>query len=81
MAFIVIGALGFVWMGMWVFMYDAPSKSKHVNKAELDYIEQDKYEEGAAPVIEEVKRKKKRRCLSSNASHTSRHGLSLPASL
>ena len=44
MAFIVIGALGFVWMGMWIFMYDAPSKSKHVNKAELDYIEQDKYE-------------------------------------
>ena len=59
MAFIVIGALGFVWMGMWVFMYDAPSKSKHVNKAELDYIEQDKYEEGAAPVIEEVKEEKK----------------------
>ena len=45
--------------GMWVFMYDAPSKSKHVNKAELDYIEQDKYEEGAAPVIEEVKEEKK----------------------
>ena len=42
MAFIVIGALGFVWMGMWVFMYDAPSKSKHVNKAELEYIEQDR---------------------------------------
>ena len=80
MAFIVIGALGFVWMGMWVFMYDAPSKSKHVNKAELDYIEQDKYEEGAAPVIEEVK-EEKRRCLSFNVSLTSRHGLSLPASL
>ena len=59
MAFIVIGGLGFIWMGFWVFMYDAPSKSKHVNKAELDYIEQDKYEEGAAPVIEEVKEEKK----------------------
>jgi len=23
-------------------MYDAPSKSKHVNKAELEYIEQDR---------------------------------------
>ena len=42
MAFIIIGALGFIWMGFWVFLYDAPSKSKRVNKAELDYIEQDK---------------------------------------
>ncbi len=42
MAFIVIGALGFVWMGLWVFMYTTPDKSKHVNKAELEYIEQDK---------------------------------------
>ena len=50
MAFIVIGALGFIWMGMWVFMYTDPAKSKHVNKAELEYIEQDKHEEGVAPV-------------------------------
>ncbi|MFI3267507.1 MAG: MFS transporter [Rikenellaceae bacterium] len=42
MAFIVIGALGFVWMGVWVFIYDEPRKSKHVNEAELEYIEQDK---------------------------------------
>ena len=41
MAFIIIGALGFVWMGFWVFMYSAPSKNKHVNAAELAYIEQD----------------------------------------
>ena len=41
MAFIVIGGLGFIWMGFWVFMYDKPEKSKHVNQAELDYILQD----------------------------------------
>ena len=41
MAFVVIGALGFIWMGFWVFMYEKPEKSKHVNKAELDYILQD----------------------------------------
>lgn len=41
MAFIIIGALGFIWMAMWVFMYSEPSKSKHVNQAELAYIEQD----------------------------------------
>ena len=27
--------------GLWVWLYDKPSKSKHVNKAELTYIEQD----------------------------------------
>ncbi len=43
-AFLVIGALGFIWMGFWVFMYDSPSKSKRVNAAELEYIEQDKFE-------------------------------------
>ena len=58
MAFIVIGGLGFIWMGFWVFMYSKPSESKHVNKAELDYIEQDKHEEGAAPVVEEKDEKK-----------------------
>ena len=46
MAFIVIGALGFIWMGFWIFIYDSPAKSKHVNEAELTYIEQDRNEEG-----------------------------------
>ena len=41
MAFIVIGALGFVWMGLWVWLYDKPAKNKRVNQAELNYIEQD----------------------------------------
>lgn len=41
MAFVVIGALGFIWMGFWVFMYDKPEKSRHVNAAELEYIHQD----------------------------------------
>lgn len=45
MAFIVIGVLGFVWMGFWVFLYDKPEKSRFVNKAELGYIEQDREED------------------------------------
>jgi len=44
MSFIIIGVLGFIWMGFWVFLYDKPSKSKLVNAAELEYIEQDKNE-------------------------------------
>lgn len=38
MAFIIIGALGFVWMGFWQFIYKKPEKNPAVNKAELDYI-------------------------------------------
>ncbi len=41
MAFIVIGALGFIWMGFWVFLYKEPAQNPRVNEAELAYIEQD----------------------------------------
>ncbi len=41
MAFIIIGALGFVWMGFWNFMFTPPQNSRFVNKAELEYIQQD----------------------------------------
>lgn len=41
MAFIIIGALGFVWMGFWVFVYKKPEVHPKVNKAELAYIHQD----------------------------------------
>ncbi len=44
MAFIIIGALGFIWAGIWIFVYDKPAKSKFVNEAELRYVNQD--EEG-----------------------------------
>lgn len=41
MAFIVIGALGFVWMGFWIWLYKKPAENPRVNEAELAYIEQD----------------------------------------
>ncbi|MDR2683337.1 MAG: MFS transporter [Dysgonamonadaceae bacterium] len=44
MAFIIIGALGFIWMGFWVFIYKKPEVNPKVNQAELDYIQQDKEE-------------------------------------
>jgi ACS family hexuronate transporter-like MFS transporter len=47
-AFIIIGVLGFIWMAFWVFMYDTPGKSKHVNPAEIAYIEQDRDEKSAS---------------------------------
>ena len=52
MAFIIIGAIGFVWAGAWLFLYSAPAQSRFVNSAELAYIESDKDEptaQDAAP--------------------------------
>ncbi len=47
MAFIIIGALGFIWMFFWALMYEKPENSKHVNEAELEYIHQDDAAEAA----------------------------------
>jgi ACS family hexuronate transporter-like MFS transporter len=51
MAFIVIGVLGFVWMGFWVFVYEKPERNKKVNTAELAYINQDDIVDMAAGTI------------------------------
>ena len=40
-AFIIIGALGFVWMGFWTFFYKKPEENPRVNAEELAYINQD----------------------------------------
>ena len=57
MAFIIIGALGFIWMFFWQFMYDKPENSKHVNEAELQYIHQDDSEEVSPKAASEVEEK------------------------
>lgn len=44
MAFILTGAIGFVWLIFWFWLYDTPSKSKRLSKAEYDYIHSDKDE-------------------------------------
>ena len=41
MAFIIIGALGFVWMGFWQFLYKKPAENPMVNAEELAYISSD----------------------------------------
>ncbi|MCF0208234.1 MAG: MFS transporter, partial [Bacteroidaceae bacterium] len=57
MSFIIIGVLGFIWMGFYVQWYEKPEKSSHVNEAELIYINQDE-EEDIAAVKDEVKDEK-----------------------
>jgi ACS family hexuronate transporter-like MFS transporter len=41
MAFIIIGLLGFIWMGFWIFLYKKPDANPRINETEYDYIHQD----------------------------------------
>lgn len=41
LAFIIVGAAGFVWAGVWLVLYTKPSESRYVNSLELQYIQQD----------------------------------------
>ena len=48
MSFIIIGALGFLWMGFWMWLYRKPSENTRVNAAELEYINSDSDSEADA---------------------------------
>ncbi len=41
-AFIVVGAVGFIWLAFWLFLYDKPEEQKRLSTAELAYINSDK---------------------------------------
>ncbi len=41
MAFVILGATGFVWLIFWYWLYTPPAQSRRVNKAELAHIESD----------------------------------------
>lgn len=55
LAFLITGALGFIWLIFWLFIYEIPARKKGLGKAEFDYIHSDA-EEGvvAAPAAGEV---------------------------
>src|ERR1051326_4846396 len=40
-AFIITGALGFIWLGVWLVLYGPPRGHKHVSQPELKLIESD----------------------------------------
>ncbi|MDB5032111.1 MFS transporter [Mucilaginibacter sp.] len=40
-AFLITGAIGFVWLILWWLFYEIPSRHKKLSKAELDYIHSD----------------------------------------
>jgi len=46
-AFVLAGVAGFLWLFLWLPLYDVPEKQPRVSKAEFDYIRRDT-DEGAA---------------------------------
>ncbi len=40
-AFIITGSFGLIWLILWAFMYDIPSRHKKLSKEEFDYIHSD----------------------------------------
>ncbi|MBH2005388.1 MAG: MFS transporter [Sphingobacteriia bacterium] len=44
-AFVITGALGFIWLVFWLLFYEIPSRRKGISQAELNYINSDREEE------------------------------------
>lgn len=51
-AFIVVGLVGFIWMGIWLFIYKPIEENNKVNDAERAYIHQDDAEDEHVPATE-----------------------------
>jgi MFS transporter, ACS family, hexuronate transporter len=49
-AFVIVGSLGFVWLGLWLLLYQKPEDHPRCSKAELEYIKRD-----APPPVRKIK--------------------------
>ncbi|MBN8575399.1 MAG: MFS transporter [Cytophagales bacterium] len=47
-AFIIVGAIGFLWLGLWLVYYEKPEQQKRLSAAELAYIHSDEKTESTA---------------------------------
>jgi MFS transporter, ACS family, hexuronate transporter len=54
-AFIVIGAIGFIWMIFWQLFYDRPTQQKRLSATELAYINNNPDEASNADTSDEIK--------------------------
>jgi ACS family hexuronate transporter-like MFS transporter len=53
-AFIIIGAIGFIWLIFWLIYYERPEKQKRLSPAEFEYINSDTKDTAAADANEKV---------------------------
>ncbi len=56
-AFIITGAIGFVWLIFWWWLYELPARQKRLSQSEFDHIHSDNEEvaDGAGPRVKWVK--------------------------
>jgi len=52
MAFIITGAIGFIWLIFWWLLYEIPSRHKKISKREFEYIHSDTEETIAVGVVQ-----------------------------
>src|SRR5436190_10684192 len=57
-SFIIIGALGFLWLLFWLIMYEKPEKQKRLSAAELAYINSDVDDNKLTPPVAGAKYEK-----------------------
>jgi ACS family hexuronate transporter-like MFS transporter len=48
-AFILTGAIGFIWLIFWIWLYEIPARQKRLGRAEFDYIHSDNREAAEVP--------------------------------
>lgn len=53
--FILTGSIGFIWLLVWIYVYDVPSKHKRLSEEEYNYIHEGKKLDPEAEVEEVVK--------------------------
>jgi ACS family hexuronate transporter-like MFS transporter len=53
-AFIIIGAIGFIWLIFWLIYYERPEKQKRLSPAEYEYINSDTKDTAVADANEKV---------------------------
>lgn len=58
MAFIIVGLIGFIWMGIWIWIYKPIEANKLVNESERNYIHQDDAAKSESTKEENVEGKK-----------------------
>ncbi|SNC66302.1 MFS transporter, ACS family, hexuronate transporter [Hymenobacter gelipurpurascens] len=54
-AFVITGALGFVWLVLWFVLYEVPAKHAKLTKAEFEYIHSDVDDMAAASITTQPK--------------------------
>jgi len=50
-AFVITGAIGFIWLVLWLIFYEIPARQKRLGKAELAYINSDMDEPDRADIL------------------------------